>query len=66
MVEINDNAKNASIITSYSRVNGSADFTNEPVKAGIDVFHAAKAMGKHVIKIAGESLSTLLKFFKPT
>ena len=65
MVEIDDNAKNASIITSYSRVNGPAEFTNEPVKAGIDVFHAAKAMGKHVIKIAGENLSTLLKFFKP-
>ena len=65
MVEIDDNSKNASIITSCSRVNGPAEFTNEPVKAGTDVFHAAKAMEKHVIKIAGENLSTLLKFFRP-
>ena len=45
MVEIDDNAKNASTISSYTRVNGPFELQKEPVKAGIDVFHAAKAMG---------------------
>ena len=65
MVEIDDNAKNASIITSFTRVNGPTETSNEPVRAGIDVFHAAKAMGKHIIKAAAENSSILEKFFKP-
>ena len=65
MVEIDDNAKNASTISSYTRVNGPIELQKEPVKAGIDVFHAAKAMGKHVIKVTGENVTTLEKFFKP-
>ena len=65
MVEIDDNAKNASTISSYTRVNGPIELQKEPVKAGIDVFHAAKAMGKHVIKVTGENVRTLEKFFKP-
>ena len=65
MIEIDDNAKNASIITSYKRVNGPPQCRDETVKAGIDVFHAAKAMGKHVIKITSENLAVMEKFFKP-
>ena len=65
MIEIDDNSKNASIISTYSRVNGPEESKSEPVKAGIDVFHAAKAMGKHVIKINAENLVILEKFFKP-
>ena len=65
MIEIDDNAKNASIITSYKRVNGPPECRDETVQAGIDVFHAAKAMGKHVIKITGENLAVMEKFFKP-
>jgi hypothetical protein len=38
MVEIDDNAKNASIISSFTRVNGPTETVNEPVRAGIDVF----------------------------
>ena len=62
MIEIDDNAKNASIISSYKRVNGPIESVNEPVRAGIDVFHAAKAMGKHVEKITGENFIVLQKF----
>lgn len=65
MVEIDDNAKNASIISSFTRVNGPGESINEPVRAGIDVFHAAKAMGKHVIKLTADNASILEKFFKP-
>lgn len=65
MVEIDDNAKNASIISSFTRVNGPGESINEPVRAGIDVFHAAKAMGKHVIKVTADNASILEKFFKP-
>lgn len=65
MVEIDDNAKNASIISSYTRVNGPEPCRTEAVKAGIDVFHAAKAMGKHIIKITAENVLTMEKFFKP-
>jgi hypothetical protein len=65
MVEIDDNAKNASIITSYTSVNGPVPCRNEAVKAGIDVFHAVKAMGKHIIKINAENVLTMEKFFKP-
>jgi hypothetical protein len=65
MIEIDDNAKNASIISSYKRINGPPDNINEPVRAGIDVFHAAKAMGKHIAKITAENLIVLEKFFKP-
>ena len=45
-VEIDDNAKNAVIISSFTRVNGPEETKNEPVRAAIDVFHAAKSMGK--------------------
>ena len=65
MIEIDDNSKNASMISTYTRVNGPVESKNEPVKAGIDVFHVAKAMGKHVIKINAENFLTLEKFFKP-
>jgi hypothetical protein len=65
MVEIDDNAKNASIISSYSRINRPEPCKSEPVKAGIDVFHAAKAMGKHVSKITAENVIIMEKFFKP-
>ena len=65
MIEIDDNSKNASIISTYTRVNGPVESKNEPVKADIDVFHAAKAMGEHVIKINAENFLTSEKFFKP-
>lgn len=65
MIEIDDNAKNASIISSYKRVNGPPENINEPVMAGIDVFHAAKAMGKLIAKITAENLIVVEKFFKP-
>ena len=65
MVEIDDNAKNATIITSYTRVNGPEESKNEIVKAGIDVFHAAKAMGKHLVKVTAENSIVIGKFFKP-
>ena len=38
MIEIDDNAKNATIITSYTRINGPEECKDEAVKAGIDVF----------------------------
>ena len=61
MIEVDDNAKNASILSSYKRVNGPTKSINEPVRAGIDVFHAAKAMGKHVVKITAEIFQASLR-----
>ena len=54
--------KNASIISFHSRVNGPEPCKSKSVKAGIDVLHAAKAMGKHVCKITAENVTTIEKF----
>jgi hypothetical protein len=60
-VEIDDNSKNALLISSFKRPNGPEGFLDETVKVAIDVFHAAKALGKNAIKISKEHLSILEK-----
>lgn len=64
-VEIDDNAKNALLISSFKRINGPEGIRDEPVKAAIDVFHAAKSMGKNIIKISKDHLTTLEKIMQP-
>ena len=64
-VEIDDNAKNALLISSFTRVNGPDETKSEPVRAAIDVFHAAKSLGKNALKISKDHLIVLEKMLQP-
>jgi hypothetical protein len=63
-VDIDDNAQNAKMITAFNRVNGPEDTKDEPVRCGLDIFHAIKAMGKNALKRLTELLKLFQKHFK--
>jgi hypothetical protein len=64
MVEIDDNATNAKIISSYSRTNGPLETVEEPVIVGNDGFHFAKAMGRNAAKSSDEDMRELMLFLQ--
>lgn len=64
-VEVDDNSKNALLVSSFKRINGPIGMRDEPIKVAIDVFHAAKSLGRNTLKISKEHLTILEKTLQP-
>jgi hypothetical protein len=64
-VDIDENVKNANLISEYTRSNGPEETKDEPVRAGNDIFHTAKALGKNSLKCVLGFANSAVKYFKP-